>query len=135
LSRIGCHDFPAIRLNEVTRNYFTALAPITGEMGAVMTRLVANPQDKAAGRDRGKDARFHHACCAPLASRRAAGGAAAINVLPQRARVFDQPPAGAPGDTAADVQAQLKAAAGDAAVTLTPSCATGQPVEPAAAID
>jgi len=118
LSRLGRYEFP-IRFNEVTRNYFTALAPITGgEIGAAMARLVANPADKAADAIVSKDARFHSmlrtTCVATLLE-----GGHAINALPQRAQASVNCRM-APGDSAADVGAQLKASVGDAPVTITP---------------
>ena len=117
LSRAGRYDFP-IRFNEVTRSYFTALAPLTGgEMGAAMTRLVANPADAAANAIVSKNAQFHSmlrtTCVATLLE-----GGHAINALPQRAHASINCRM-APGDTAEDVQAQLIKAVGDAPVTVT----------------
>jgi acetylornithine deacetylase/succinyl-diaminopimelate desuccinylase-like protein len=118
LSRAGRYDFP-IRFNEVTRSYFTALAPLTGgAMGAAMTRLVANPADADADAIVSSNARFHSmlrtTCVATLLE-----GGHAINALPQRAHASINCRM-APGDTADAVQAQLIKAAGDAPVTITP---------------
>ncbi len=118
LSRLGRYEFP-IHLNEVTRNYFTALAPITGgAMGTAMTRLMADPGDKAADAIVSKDARFHSmlrtTCVATLLE-----GGHAINALPQRAHASVNCRM-APGDKAEDVRAQLAKSVGDAPVTVTP---------------
>jgi acetylornithine deacetylase/succinyl-diaminopimelate desuccinylase-like protein len=118
LTRIGALEFP-VRFNDVTKGMFSTLAGITpGEMGTAMQRLVANPDDKAADAIVSRDPRFHSmlrtTCVATLLE-----GGHAINALPQRARasvncrMF-------PSDTAADVQAELIAAIGDAPVTITP---------------
>lgn len=117
LSRIGRYDFP-IRLNPVTRSYFTAMAPITGgQMGAAMERLVADPADTAANAVVSANPVYHSmlrtTCVATLLE-----GGHAINALPQRARASVNCRM-APGDNAEDVQAQLVRAAGDAAVKIT----------------
>ncbi len=117
LSRAGRYEFP-IRFNDVTRSYFTAMGPlIGGEMGAAMSRLVANPDDAAANAIVSKDAGYHSmlrtTCVATLLE-----GGHAINALPQRARASVNCRM-APGDTADAVQAQLVKAIGDAPVTVT----------------
>ena len=117
LSRVGRYEFP-IRLNDVTRSYFTEMGKLTkGETGAAMTRLVANPNDKAADALVSKNAGAHSmlrtTCVATLLE-----GGHAINALPQRARASVNCRM-APGDTVEDVQAQLVRAIGDAPVTVT----------------
>ena len=117
LSRMGRYEFP-IRFNDVTRSYFTAMGPLTGgETGAAMTRLVANPDDKAAdaivSRDAGDHSMLRTTCVATLLE-----GGHAINALPQRARASVNCRM-APGDTAETVMAQLVKAIGDAPVTVT----------------
>ena len=117
LARAGRYEFP-IRFNDITRSYFTALGPLTGgELGSAMTRLVANPEDKAADAIVSRDAGYHSmlrtTCVATLLE-----GGHAINALPQRARASVNCRM-APGDTAESVQAQLVKAIGDAPVTVT----------------
>ncbi len=117
LTRVGAYDFP-VRFNDVTRNMFSALAPLTpGAKGEAMKRLVVNPGDTEASALLSKDARFRSmlrtTCVATLLE-----GGHAINALPQRAtakvncRMF-------PSDKPADVEAQLRTAIGDAPVTIT----------------
>ncbi len=124
LVRVGQYEFP-IRFNPVTRGSFAAMAPLTGgAMGAAMTRLLANPDDKAADAIVSKDPAYHSmlrtTCVATLLD-----GGHAINALPQRARasvncrMF-------PSDDPKDVQAQLIKAIGDVPVTVT----TLPPVNP-----
>lgn len=117
LSRVGRYEF-AIRLNDVTRSYFTEMGKLTGgEAGAAMTRLVADPNDKAADAIVSKSAGAHSmlrtTCVATLLE-----GGHAINALPQRARASVNCRM-APGDTVEDVQAQLVKAIGDAPVKVT----------------
>ena len=51
LVKLGAFDFP-VRLNEVTRAYFTRLATVTpGELGAAMRAIVANPGRRRRGPD------------------------------------------------------------------------------------
>lgn len=118
LSRVGAYEFP-IRLNDVTRQTFSALGKMTpGPMGEAMLKLVANPDDKAADAIVSRDPRFHSMLRTTCVATRIEGGHA-INALPQRAtadincRMF-------PTDSPADVGAQLKAAIGDAPVTIAP---------------
>ncbi|WP_156255680.1 M20/M25/M40 family metallo-hydrolase [Sandarakinorhabdus oryzae] len=117
LNRIAAHEFP-VRFNEVTKGFFTSVsATMPGPMGAAMLRLVANPADADADAIVSKDARFHSmlrtTCVATLLE-----GGHAINALPQRARanincrMF-------PSDSVEFVTAQLKAAVGDAPVSVT----------------
>jgi len=85
LTRIEHYDFP-IKLNDTTRTYFTRMASIVGgEMGAAMTKLVADPTDAAAIAKVTDDPTFngmlHTTCVATMLD---AGHA--TNALPQRAR-------------------------------------------------
>jgi acetylornithine deacetylase/succinyl-diaminopimelate desuccinylase-like protein len=142
MTRIGAHEFP-IRMSEVTRASFTALGKMTrGPMGEAMLQLVANPDDAAANAIVSKDPRFHSLLRTTCVATQIEGGHA-INALPQRAfanincRMF-------PTDTPADVGAQLKAAIGDAPVSIVavppvnpvnaPPPLTGEVYETAAAL-
>jgi acetylornithine deacetylase/succinyl-diaminopimelate desuccinylase-like protein len=85
LTRIEHYDFP-VKLNDTTRTYFTRMAGIVGgEMGAAMTKLVADPADAAAIAKVTDDPTFngmlHTTCVATMLD---AGHA--TNALPQRAR-------------------------------------------------
>ena len=117
LGRIGAHEFP-IRMSDITRATFTALGKMTpAPMGPAMLRLVANPDDAEANFIVSNDPRFHSLLRTTCVATQIEGGHA-INALPQRAfanincRMF-------PTDTPADVGAALKAAVGDAPVTVT----------------
>lgn len=116
LTRIGAHEFP-IRMSEVTRATFSALGKMTpAPMGPAMLALVADPGDAAADAIVSGDPRFHSMLRTTCVATQIEGGHA-INALPQRAfanincRMF-------PTDTPADVGAALKAAVGDAPVTV-----------------
>jgi acetylornithine deacetylase/succinyl-diaminopimelate desuccinylase-like protein len=85
LVKVGAFDFP-VRLNEITRAYFTRSAPITpGPMGAAMKAIVTNPADPEAARVLSSDPRYNSqlrtTCVATLLN-----GGHASNALPQRAR-------------------------------------------------
>jgi acetylornithine deacetylase/succinyl-diaminopimelate desuccinylase-like protein len=85
LVKVGGFDFP-VRLNEVTRAYFTRLAPVVGgETGAAMRRIVANPGDAEAAAILSRDSRYNSqlrtTCVATMLD-----GGHATNALPQRAR-------------------------------------------------
>ncbi|MBC2667834.1 M20/M25/M40 family metallo-hydrolase [Novosphingobium piscinae] len=118
LLRIGAYEFP-VQFTDATRGYFAARAKIDGgEMGAAMTRLLADPRDDAANAIVSRNPSLHSmlrtTCVATLAN---AGHA--NNALPQRAtanvncRMF-------PGDPIDNVRAQLVKAIGNPAVTVTP---------------
>ena len=118
LVRIGAYDFP-VQLNETTRAYFTAMAPLVdAETGAAMKAIVADPTDAAAAavisRNPTWNSMLRTTCVATMAS---AGHAP--NALPQRAeanvncRIF-------PGVPVATVLAQLTTLAADPKVSITP---------------
>jgi len=118
LVRIGAYDFP-VQLNETTRAYFTAMAPLVdAETGAAMKAIVADPSDAAAAavisRNPTWNSMLRTTCVATMAS---AGHAP--NALPQRAeanvncRIF-------PGVPVATVLAQLTTLAADPKVSITP---------------
>ncbi len=119
LSSIGAYEFP-VQFSDTTRAYFTETARLAGgETGAAMLRLLANPQDNAANSVVSKDPTFHSmlrtTCVATMLD-----GGHANNALPQRAganvncRMF-------PGDPVENVRMQLARAAGNPAITVTPS--------------
>jgi acetylornithine deacetylase/succinyl-diaminopimelate desuccinylase-like protein len=131
LSRIGRHDF-AVRFNEVTRGYFTRMAPIVGgESGASMTALVADPNDAKAlesvTRDPSWNSTLRTTCVATMLS-----GGHAQNALPQRAtanvncRIF-------PSDDIEAVRQELVRVAADDKVSIKPAegeLGTRTPVPP-----
>ncbi|HEY7639599.1 MAG TPA: M20/M25/M40 family metallo-hydrolase [Steroidobacteraceae bacterium] len=85
LTRIEHYEFP-VKLNDTTRTYFSRMANIVGgEMGAAMTKLVADPKDAAAiakiTDDPTYNGMLHTTCVATMLD---AGHA--TNALPQRAR-------------------------------------------------
>lgn len=85
LVKVGAFDFP-VRLNEITRAYFTRSAPITpGPMGVAMKAIVANPNDTVAAGVLSADPRYNSqlrtTCVATMLN-----GGHARNALPQRAQ-------------------------------------------------
>jgi acetylornithine deacetylase/succinyl-diaminopimelate desuccinylase-like protein len=85
LVKVGAFDFP-VRLNEITRAYFTRSAPITpGPMGIAMKAIVADPTDAGAAAVLAADPRYNSqlrtTCVATMLS-----GGHARNALPQRAQ-------------------------------------------------
>ena len=70
LTRIEHYEFP-VKLNDTTRTYFTRMAGIVGgEMGAAMTKLVADPADAGRHRHGRPTIRLSTPCCARRAWRR-----------------------------------------------------------------
>ena len=119
------YEFP-VKFTDTTKAFFAASAKaMPGEMGRAITRLLANPEDKAAdaivSRDKAMHSTLRTTCVATLLN---AGHAE--NALPQRAtanincRIF-------PGETVEGTLAKLKELAG-AKVTVT----ANQPVRPTA---
>lgn len=116
VSRVGEYHFP-VRLNEITRAYFTRQAAIVGgEMGAAMRALIANPADTRAlaivSQDPAHNSRLRTSCVATMLS---AGHA--TNALPQRARANINCRI-LPDESPADIEAQLRAAIADTAVKI-----------------
>jgi acetylornithine deacetylase/succinyl-diaminopimelate desuccinylase-like protein len=105
LDRISKQDFP-VHFIDANRSYFTSMSKIVGgEMGAAMTALLANPQDKAATAILDRDPTYHtmlRTTC--VATMMEAGHAS--NALPQRARTTVNCRA-VPGETNESVQAAL----------------------------
>ena len=125
LERVRGHEFP-VRFTDTTRAFFTATAKQTGgETGTAITRLLANPADRAAdaivSRDKALHSTLRTTCVATLL---AAGHAE--NALPQRAtanvncRIF-------PGESVDGTLATLRTLAGPK-VTVT----ANQPLRPVA---
>jgi acetylornithine deacetylase/succinyl-diaminopimelate desuccinylase-like protein len=119
LGRLASFEFP-VRLNEVTRGYFEALAKVeTGQTAADMRALARNPNDTAAGRRLSAhpvyNATMRTTCVATLLE-----GGHAPNALPQLAkanvncRVL-------PDHDIADVRATLVRIAADTAVHVSPT--------------
>jgi acetylornithine deacetylase/succinyl-diaminopimelate desuccinylase-like protein len=84
LVKVGAYDFP-IRLNDVTRAYFTQSAAIVSpEMGAAMRAMVANPNDEKAvamvATDPSYNSQMRTTCVATMLT-----GGHASNALPQSA--------------------------------------------------
>jgi acetylornithine deacetylase/succinyl-diaminopimelate desuccinylase-like protein len=119
LVRIGQYEFP-VQFSDTTRAYFTETAKLTGdETGVAMLRLIANPNDTEANAIVSKDHTFHSMLRTTCVATELDGGHAK-NALPQRAganincRMF-------PGDPIENVRAQLVKAAGNPAITVTPT--------------
>jgi acetylornithine deacetylase/succinyl-diaminopimelate desuccinylase-like protein len=119
------YEFP-IKFTDTTRTYFAATAKASpSELGTAITKLLANPSDKAAdaivSRDKAMHSTLRTTCVATLLS-----GGHAENALAQRAtanvncRIF-------PGETVDGTLAKLKQLAG-AKVMVT----ANQPVRPTA---
>jgi acetylornithine deacetylase/succinyl-diaminopimelate desuccinylase-like protein len=117
LTRIEHYDFP-IKLNDTTRAYFSRMANIvSGETGAAMTKLVADPTDAAAGARVAEDPSWNGmlrtTCVATMLD---AGHA--TNALPQRARanvncrIY-------PGESIESVQQTLERVVADPEVKVT----------------
>jgi acetylornithine deacetylase/succinyl-diaminopimelate desuccinylase-like protein len=123
LVKLGAYDFP-VRLNAVTRAYFTRLAAITpGAMGQAMKAIVANPGDTAAARVLSSDPRYNSqlrtTCVATILS-----GGHAANALPQRARANVNCRI-LPDESPEEVRLQLERVVANPKVTVT---AEGQAV-------
>lgn len=84
LGRLAAAPFP-VQLNDVTRAYFTAQAPLQpGEVGQAMSAIVANPQDPAAISVLSRNPLYNamlRTTCVPTKI----DGGHANNALPQRA--------------------------------------------------
>jgi len=119
LVRIGAHDFP-VQLNDTTRAYFTAMAPLSdAETGAAMRAIVADPTDAAAAAVLSRNPTWNSMLRTTCVSTMVDAGHA-HNALPQRARanvncrIF-------PGVPVEDVLAALNGVAADDKVSITPA--------------
>lgn len=111
LKAVQGYEFP-VKFTDTTRAFFTASAAgIGGDMGAAITRLLADPNDKAAdaivSRDKAMHSTLRTTCVATILN-----GGHAENALPQSAtanincRIF-------PGETVDGTLATLQQLAGD----------------------
>ena len=125
LERVKGYEFP-IKFTDTTRAFFAATAKTTGgEMGAAITRLLADPNDHAADAIVSRDKTFHSTLRTTCVATLLAAGHAE-NALPQRAtanvncRIF-------PGESVEATRAKLQELAGPK-VTVT----ANQPIRPTA---
>jgi acetylornithine deacetylase/succinyl-diaminopimelate desuccinylase-like protein len=120
LTRINPTIMP-VRLNEVTRAYFTRLAGVVERenprMAAAMRAIVANPSDAAAAMTLSTDPRYNsqlRTSCVPTMLE----GGHATNALPQRARANVNCRI-LPDETPEQVKAVLERVVGDTGVKIT----------------
>jgi acetylornithine deacetylase/succinyl-diaminopimelate desuccinylase-like protein len=110
-----------VRLNEVTRAYFTRLAPViereTPRLAAAMRAIVANQNDAAAAATLSADPRFNSQLRTSCVSTMLEGGHA-TNALPQRARANVNCRI-LPDDTPEQIRAALERVVGDTGVRIT----------------
>lgn len=115
---IGAFDFP-VRLNEVTRAYFSRTAALVDPaLGAAMRAVVANERDTAAIRVLSADPGYNSALRTSCVATRLDGGHA-NNALPQRARANVNCRI-LPDESAAEVQRTLERVIGNPKVSVTP---------------
>ena len=132
LTRINPTIMP-VRLNEVTRAYFTRLAgviePETPRLAAAMRAIVANPDDAAAAATLSADPRYNSQLRTSCVSTMLEGGHA-TNALPQRARANVNCRI-LPDETPEQVKAVLERVVGDTGVKITfQGSATNSPPSP-----
>lgn len=110
-----------VRLNEVTRAYFTQLAPVvateTPRLAAAMRAILANPNDGAAAATLSADPRYNSQLRTSCVSTMLEGGHA-TNALPQRARANVNCRI-LPGDTPEQIRGTLEQVVGDTGVKIT----------------
>jgi acetylornithine deacetylase/succinyl-diaminopimelate desuccinylase-like protein len=126
-----------VRLNEVTRAYFTRLASVvageTPRLAAAMRAIVANPNDSSAAATLSTDPRYNSqlrtSCVATMLE-----GGHATNALPQRARANVNCRI-LPDETPEQVRAVLERVVGDTGVKITaqgnPTNSPPSPLTPA----
>lgn len=115
---IGAFDFP-VRLNEVTRAYFSRTAALVDPaLGAAMRAVVANERDTAAIRTLSADPGYNSALRTSCVATRLDAGHA-NNALPQRARANVNCRI-LPDESAAEVQRTLERVIGNPKVSVTP---------------
>jgi acetylornithine deacetylase/succinyl-diaminopimelate desuccinylase-like protein len=122
-----------VRLNEVTRAYFTRLASVvegeTPRLASAMRAIVANPNDAAAATTLSADPRYNSQLRTSCVSTMLEGGHA-TNALPQRARANVNCRI-LPDETPEQVRAILERVVGDTGVKITPQGnATNSPPSP-----
>ncbi len=123
LDRLAAAPFP-VQLNDVTRAYFTAQAPLQpGEVGRAMSTIVANPQDPAATSVLSRNPLYNamlRTTCVPTKIE----GGHANNALPQRAtanvncRIL---PGSGAGSVQEAVQGAIVKAVNDPKITVKPA--------------
>lgn len=128
LVRIAAHRFP-VRLNEVTREFFSRTADLVAEeTGTAMRRLAADEADDAAIALLEQDPRFNAimrtTCVATLLD-----GGHATNALPQRARANVNCRI-LPDESPAEVQAELQRVAGQKVTVTNVDVAVNSPPSP-----
>ncbi|MGH3725870.1 MAG: M20/M25/M40 family metallo-hydrolase [Mycobacterium sp.] len=127
LDRLAAATFP-VQLNDVTRAYFTAQAPLQpGEVGRAMSAIVANPQDPAATSVLSRNPLYNAMLRTTCVPTRIEGGHA-NNALPQRAtanvncRILPKGTAGAaPGTVQQAVQEAIVKAVNDPKIAVRPA--------------
>ena len=122
-----------VRLNEVTKAYFTRLASVveseSPRMAGAMRAIVANPNDNAAAVTLSADARYNSQLRTSCVSTMLEGGHA-TNALPQRARANVNCRI-LPDETPEQVKAVLERIVGDTGVKITfQGSATNSPPSP-----
>jgi acetylornithine deacetylase/succinyl-diaminopimelate desuccinylase-like protein len=117
LVKLGPSIFP-VHLNDVTRAYFTKLAPTVDRedprLGAAMRAIVANPADAAAAAILSQDSRYNSQLRTTCVATMLEGGHAS-NALPQRARATVNCRV-LPDETPESVRARLEQVIGDTGV-------------------
>jgi acetylornithine deacetylase/succinyl-diaminopimelate desuccinylase-like protein len=120
LIKIGPSIMP-VRLNEVTRAYFTKLAPTlqkdSPELAAAMKAIVSKPADAAAAATLSEDARYNSQLRTTCVATMLQGGHA-LNALPQRARAQVNCRI-LPDETPEFIKEQLEKVIGDTSVHVT----------------
>lgn len=132
LVKLGPSIFP-VRLNEVTRAYFTRLAPTlereNPRLAAAMRAIVANPNDETAAAVLSADPRYNSQLRTTCVATGLEGGHAA-NALPQRARARVNCRI-LPDETPEQVKAHLERVIADTGVkVLQQGNATNSPPSP-----
>jgi acetylornithine deacetylase/succinyl-diaminopimelate desuccinylase-like protein len=129
LIKVGAFDFP-VRLNDVTRQYFTQSASIVApEMARAMRAIVADERNASAAATLAKDPRYNaqlRTTCVPTMLE----GGHARNALPQRARAWVNCRI-LPDESPDDVKRTLERVIGSAKVKVTADGnATNSPPSP-----
>ncbi|MGH7464044.1 MAG: M20/M25/M40 family metallo-hydrolase [Longimicrobiales bacterium] len=128
LVRLTAHRFP-VRLNEVTREFFTRTADLVDEStGAAMRRLVVDASDRAAAAVLESDPRYNAIMRTTCVATQLSGGHAR-NALPQRARANVNCRI-LPDESPADVEAALQRVAGEKVTVSAAATAVDSPPSP-----
>lgn len=128
LMRLTAHRFP-VRLNEVTREFFTRTADLVDEpTGSAMRRLVVDASDRAAAAVLESDPRYNAIMRTTCVATQLSGGHAR-NALPQRARANVNCRI-LPDESPADVAAALQRVAGEKVTVSAEATAVDSPPSP-----